>query len=131
MSIETEATMIAISFTFGLRHPPRSGNRLAFMHGHHPETHNYWPACARKGLAAPRRPSLVIQKIHRLGVGVAINRQGRKGYSSATYSKLSVERRPQRSPTRKVVHFNLAFERQVDTQKIGQVSAHAMSPVAP
>jgi hypothetical protein len=44
------------------------------MHGHHPETHNYRPACARKGLAAPRRPSLVIQKIHRLGVGVANNR---------------------------------------------------------
>jgi hypothetical protein len=40
------------------------------MHGHHPETHNYRTACARAGLAAPRRPSLVIQKIYRLGVGV-------------------------------------------------------------
>ena len=42
------------------------------MHGHHPEAHNYRPACARAGLAAPQRPSLVIQKIHRLGVGVSI-----------------------------------------------------------
>jgi hypothetical protein len=33
------------------------------MHGHHPEAHNYRPACARAGLAAPQRPSLVIQKI--------------------------------------------------------------------
>jgi hypothetical protein len=47
------------------------------MHGHHPETHNYRPACARTGLAAPRRPSLVIQKIYRLGVGVANNWLGR------------------------------------------------------
>jgi hypothetical protein len=47
------------------------------MHGHHPETHNYRPACARTGLAAPRRPSLVIQKIHRLGVGAANNWLGR------------------------------------------------------
>jgi hypothetical protein len=47
------------------------------MHGHHPETHNYRPACARTGLAAPRRPSLVIQKIHRLGVGGANNWLGR------------------------------------------------------
>jgi hypothetical protein len=39
------------------------------MYGHHPETHNYRPACARTGLAAPRRPSLAIQKSHRLGVG--------------------------------------------------------------
>ena len=34
------------------------------MHGHHSKTHNYRPACARTGLAAPQRPSLVIQKIH-------------------------------------------------------------------
>jgi hypothetical protein len=47
------------------------------MHGHHPETHNYRPACARTGLAAPRRPSLVIQKIHRLAVGVANDWPGR------------------------------------------------------
>ena len=47
------------------------------MHGHHPETHNYRPTCAWTGLAAPRRPSLVIQKVHRLGVGVANNRQAR------------------------------------------------------
>ena len=47
------------------------------MHGHHPETHNYRPACARTGLAAPRRPSLVIQKIHRLGVGATNNWLGR------------------------------------------------------
>jgi hypothetical protein len=55
---------------------PRSrpnGNGLAFMHGHHPEAHNYRPACARAGLAAPRRPSLVIQKIHRLRAGGANN----------------------------------------------------------
>jgi len=43
------------------------------MHGHHPEAHNHRPACARAGLAAPRRPSLVIQKIHRLGAGGANN----------------------------------------------------------
>jgi hypothetical protein len=47
------------------------------MHGHHPETHNYGPACARTGLAAPRRPSLVIQKIRRLGIGVANDWRGR------------------------------------------------------
>jgi hypothetical protein len=47
------------------------------MHGHHPETHNYRPACARTGLAAPRRPSLVIQKIRRLGVGIVNDWLGR------------------------------------------------------
>ena len=39
---------------------PRRHNGAAFMHGHHPETHNYRSACARTGLAASRRPSLVI-----------------------------------------------------------------------
>jgi hypothetical protein len=52
------------------------------MHGHHPETYNYRPACARTGLAAPRRPSLAIQKIHRLGVGVANNWLGRRTKAS-------------------------------------------------
>jgi hypothetical protein len=39
---------------------PRDDKGLAFTDGHHPETHNYRPACARTGLAAPRRPSLVV-----------------------------------------------------------------------
>ena len=56
--------------------PPRNDKGLAFKDGHHPETHNYRPACARTGLAAPRRPSLVVQKIYRVGVGVASERAG-------------------------------------------------------
>ena len=47
---------------------------LAFMHGHRPETHNYRPSCARAGLATPRRPSLAVQKVYRLGVAVASDR---------------------------------------------------------
>jgi len=47
------------------------------MHGHHPETHDYRPACARTGLATPRRPSLAVQKVYRLGVGVANDRRRR------------------------------------------------------
>src|SRR5260370_17281769 len=47
------------------------------MHGHHPETHNYRPARARAGLETPRRPSLVVQKIYRLGGGVANERRRR------------------------------------------------------
>jgi hypothetical protein len=43
---------------------PRTENSLASMHGHYPETHNYRPAFARTGLAAPQWPSLVIQKIY-------------------------------------------------------------------
>src|SRR4029450_13691405 len=61
------------------------------MHGHHSETHNYWPACARKGLAAPRRPSLVVQKIHRLEVGVANHRQARaRGKELADHQRLTL-----------------------------------------
>jgi hypothetical protein len=76
-SIETGATMIAISLHPWIARTPRSDNGLAFNHSHHPETHNYWPPCTRKGLAAPRRPSLDIQKIHRLVVGVAKHWQAR------------------------------------------------------
>jgi len=47
------------------------------MHGHHPETHNYRSARARAGLETPRRPSLVVQKIYRLGGGVANERRRR------------------------------------------------------
>src|SRR5258708_7554770 len=42
---------------------PRNDKGLAFTYGRHSETHNYRSACARAGLAAPRRPSLVVQKI--------------------------------------------------------------------
>ena len=56
--------MIAISFTLGLSQRPAATEGLAFTDGHHPETHNYRPACTRTGLAAPRRPSLDVQKIH-------------------------------------------------------------------
>jgi hypothetical protein len=40
---------------------PCNHKGLAFTYGHHSETNNYRPACVRTGLAAPRRPSLVIQ----------------------------------------------------------------------
>jgi hypothetical protein len=39
---------------------PRNDKGLAFTDSHHPQTHNYRPACARTSLAAPRRPSLVV-----------------------------------------------------------------------
>src|SRR5712672_4749214 len=54
---------------------PRNDNGVAFMHGHHPETHDYRPACARTGLATPRWPSLAVQQVYRLGVGVANDRR--------------------------------------------------------
>ena len=48
--------------------PARSkGNDLASADGHYTKTHNYRPACARTGLAASRRTSLVVQKIYRIG----------------------------------------------------------------
>jgi hypothetical protein len=37
-----------------------TGNDLAFVQGHRTETHNHRSACARKSLAASRRPSLAI-----------------------------------------------------------------------
>src|SRR4029077_11005585 len=37
-----------------------TGNDLAFVQGHRTETHNYRSACARKSLAASRRPSLAV-----------------------------------------------------------------------
>jgi len=63
--------MIAIRLTLGLIQPPhpwidptsRDDKGLAFMDGHHPPTHNYRSACARAGLATPRRSSLAVQKI--------------------------------------------------------------------
>ena len=55
---------------------PCNDKGLAFMYGHHSETHNYRPACVRTGLAAPRRPSLVVQEIYRVAVGVASERAG-------------------------------------------------------
>ena len=63
--------MTAIRLTLGLSQRPRNDKGLAFTDGHHPETHNYRPACARTGLAASRRPSLVVQKVHRVTVGLA------------------------------------------------------------
>jgi len=45
---------------------PGQTNDLASSAGHHAETQHYRPAGARTGLAAPRRPSLVVQKICRL-----------------------------------------------------------------
>jgi len=47
------------------------GNDLAFVQGYRTETHNYGSACARTGLAASRRSSLVVQKIYRGGSGLA------------------------------------------------------------
>jgi hypothetical protein len=45
---------------------PGQTNHLASTPGHHAETQHYRPAGARTGLATPRRPSLVVQKIYRL-----------------------------------------------------------------
>jgi len=50
---------------------PRNDKGLAFTDGHHPQTHNYRPACGRTGLETPRRPSMVVQKIYRVTVGLA------------------------------------------------------------
>ncbi len=66
--------MTAISFTLWIEPTPRNNKGLAFTYGHHSETHNYRPAGARTGLAASRRPSLVVQKIYRVAVGVASDR---------------------------------------------------------
>lgn len=52
-------------------------NHLASTASHHAETQHYRPAGARTGLAAPRRPSLVVQKIYRIA------RAGRKGGQGA------------------------------------------------
>ena len=41
-------------------------NHLASSAGHHAETQHYRPAGARTSLAAPRRPSLVVQEICRI-----------------------------------------------------------------
>lgn len=49
---------------------PGQTNHLASTAGHHAETQHYRPAGARTGLAAPRRPSLVVQKICRIAVAV-------------------------------------------------------------
>jgi hypothetical protein len=78
------------------------------MHGHHPETHNYRPACARTGLAAPRRPSLVIQKIYRLGGGVAS--EWRRRAITKT-----VERHEHQEGGRKTVRFG---ERRADEARV-------------
>ena len=45
-------------------------NHLASSAGHHAETQHHRPASARTGLAAPRRPSLVVQKICRIADAV-------------------------------------------------------------
>ncbi len=78
------------------------------MHGHHPETHNYRPACARTGLAAPRRPSLVVQKIYRLRVGVANDWRGR-------VMTKTVERREHQDGGRETVRFG---ERRADEARV-------------
>jgi hypothetical protein len=49
---------------------PGQANHLASTAGHHAETQHYRPAGARTGLAAPQRPSLVVQKICRIAVAV-------------------------------------------------------------
>src|ERR1019366_1038786 len=54
----------------GIEPTPCNDQGVAFTDGDHPETHNYRPACARPSLAAPRRSSLVVQKIYRVAVGV-------------------------------------------------------------
>jgi hypothetical protein len=41
-------------------------NHLASAAGHHAETQHHRPAGARTGLAAARRPPLVVQKIYRI-----------------------------------------------------------------
>ena len=51
---------------------PRYDKRLAFTYGHHSETNNYRPACARTSLAASRRPTLVVQEIYRVAVASTI-----------------------------------------------------------
>jgi hypothetical protein len=56
---------------------PCNNDGLAFMHGRHPETYNYRPACARTGLATPRWPPLAVQEVYRSGVGVANDRRRR------------------------------------------------------
>ena len=55
------------------RHPeaciepaPGQAHHLASAAGHHAETQHYRPAGARTGLAASRRPSLVVQEICRI-----------------------------------------------------------------
>jgi hypothetical protein len=50
---------------------PAKGNDLASVDGHYTETHNYRSACARTGLAASRRSSLVVQEIYQGGSGLA------------------------------------------------------------
>src|SRR3954465_1247377 len=45
-------------------------DHLASTAGHHSETQHYRPAGARTSLAAPRRPSLVVQKICRIARAV-------------------------------------------------------------
>ena len=45
---------------------PSQTNHLASAAGHHAETQHHRPAGARTGLAATRRPSLVVQKICRI-----------------------------------------------------------------
>jgi hypothetical protein len=49
---------------------PGQANHLASTAGHHAETQHYRPAGARTGLAAPQRPSLVVQKICRIAGAV-------------------------------------------------------------
>jgi hypothetical protein len=63
--------MTAISFTLGSSERPAT-KRLAFTYGHHSETNNYRPACARTGLAASRRPTLVVQEIHRVAMASTV-----------------------------------------------------------
>jgi hypothetical protein len=59
------------------RHPeawiepaPGQANYLASAAGHHAETQHYRSAGAWTGLAAPRRPSLVVQKVRRIADAV-------------------------------------------------------------
>jgi hypothetical protein len=49
-------------------------NHLASAAGHHAETQHHRPAGTRTGLAATRRPSLVVQKICRIAGAVDVGR---------------------------------------------------------
>jgi len=75
------------------RHPeawiepaPGQANHLASAAGHHAETQHYRPAGARTGLAAPRRPPLVVQKICRIAGAVDANdRAGTNGRANSGF----------------------------------------------
>ena len=66
-SIETIGHYDSLQLHPWIKSTPCNDKGLAFTYGRHSETHNYRPACAWPGLAAPRRPSLVVQEIYHVG----------------------------------------------------------------